>query len=342
MRGLYQLIEELNPDNRNMIVTVVEGEHLGEKALFSNKQLIWESNPQGFFSAHRAAVSDNLWEQMITLCGNTLFYELLTWEKKLVICGGGHVALSLIQLGHTIGFPVTVLEDRPAFADHAREAGARQVICDSFENGLARIPGDSDTFFVIATRDHRYDSLCLKLISNKKHAYIGMIGSQRKVGIIKETLLAEGTDQTVLDQLHAPIGVDIHAETPSEIAISIAAEIISVKNSQNLNCGYTRELKQALLQTQENKKKAVLATIIRRQGSAPRKTGTKMLIFPDRHIVGTIGGGYAEAKVIQKAVEIMHNEDTLPLVFQIDANGNRSEKEGMICGGLIELMLERV
>ena len=105
-----------------------------------------------------------------------------------------------------IGCPVTVLEDRPQFAEHARQAGATKVICDSFENGLAQIPGDTDTFFIIVTRGHRSDQLCLKLISQKDHAYIGMMGSRTRVAKVKESLMADGVDEDILDSLHAPIG----------------------------------------------------------------------------------------------------------------------------------------
>ena len=86
----------------------------------------------------------------------------------------------------------------------------------------------------------------------------------------------------------------------------------------------------------------MLATIIKRKGSAPRKVGTKMLIFPDGSTTGTIGGGSAEAAVIQKAVQIMERESPLPMTHQIDITGRTAEDEGMVCGGIVDFLLERV
>ena len=116
------------------------------------------------------------------------------WLKviRFVICGGGHVSIPIIQMGLMIGCHVTVLEDRLKFADHARRAGVHEVICDSFEEGLKRIKGDKDTFFIIVTRGHRYDQVCLENIAKKPHAYIGMIGSRMRVKKVKEAVIEKG------------------------------------------------------------------------------------------------------------------------------------------------------
>ena len=94
-----------------------------------------------------------------------LFCDCLGGEKRLVICGGGHVSMPVIQLGAMMEFTVTVLEDRPLYANNARRAGAHQVICDSFENGLDQTKGSKDTYFIILTRGHRYDQICLERIA---------------------------------------------------------------------------------------------------------------------------------------------------------------------------------
>lgn len=125
--------------------------------------------------------------------GKKLFCDCLGGEKRLVICGGGHVSMPVIQLGAMMEFTVTVLEDRPLYANNARRAGAHQVICDSFENGLDQIEGSKDTYFVILTRGHRYDQVCLERIAKMPHAYIGMIGSRKRVAKVKEVLIENGT-----------------------------------------------------------------------------------------------------------------------------------------------------
>lgn len=96
--------------------------------------------------------------------------------------------MPVIKIGIMMGWEVTVLEDRPKFADNARRAGASHVICEPFEEGLGKVPGSSDTYFVIVTRGHRYDQVCLEKIAEKEHAYIGMIGSRRRTTLVKKLL----------------------------------------------------------------------------------------------------------------------------------------------------------
>ena len=131
--------------------------------------------------------------------------------------------MPVIKIGIMMGWEVTVLEDRPKFADNARRAGASHVICEPFEEGLDKVPGSSDTYFVIVTRGHRYDQVCLEKIAEKEHAYIGMIGSRRRTTLVKKLLEEQGTDKAVLDAVYTPIGLDIGAETPEEIGVAIMA-----------------------------------------------------------------------------------------------------------------------
>ncbi len=265
-------------------------------------------------------------------------------EKQLVICGGGHVSIPLIEIGLKLGFLVTVLEDRPSFADNARRAGATQVICDSFTAGLSTIEGDEDTFFVIVTRGHRYDKQCLEQIVKKKHAYIGMIGSRKRVQIVKQELLEGGSPKEVLDTVHSPIGLDIGAETPAEIAIAIMAEMIEVKNKKQRNFGFTKEILQVIRNKETADAKKVLATIVSRKGSAPRAVGTKMLFLEDGRTIGTIGGGCMEAEVLRQAKQMLcAAENSVPAqLCHVDLTGNDAEDDGMVCGGIIDVLLEIV
>ena len=105
------------------------------------------------------------------------------------------------KIGKMLGFHVTVLEDRPLFANHARSAGADIVICDNFESGLEQISGDKNTYYVLVTRGHRYDQECLRIICEKPYAYIGMIGSRKRVKTVIEQLEQEGTDPEVLKEV---------------------------------------------------------------------------------------------------------------------------------------------
>ena len=340
--NLYERIEEANPNQHNLVLKVLDGDEIGQSALISDHKLVWESEEVGFFSRHLEEVEQVNENGIKELDGVRLFGEILAHEKKIVICGGGHVSIPVIKIGRMIGCKVTVLEDRPKFADHARIAGANQVICEPFEQGLEKIEGDEDTFFVIVTRGHRYDQECLRCICRKKHAYIGMIGSRRRVAMVKQTMLDEGADPEIINQVYTPIGLNIGAETPEEIAVAIMAEIIEVKNKrQKRNSGYSEDIIETILYDKDKAKK-VLATIVARKGSAPRTTGTKMLICPDGRCVGTIGGGCAESNILQNALTMLHMNEEKAKICRVDMTGSDAEDEGMVCGGIMDVLLEMV
>lgn len=303
--------------------TVLDGEHAGEKRLLHTARENSEIEFPGEDGSCRA------------------FRERVSRTPKLVICGAGHVSMPIIRMGKMLGFTVTVLEDRPKFADNARAAGADAVICEMFRDGLSQVKGDSDTWFVIVTRGHRYDTECLEAILKKTYAYVGMMGSRRRVAIVKDQLAEKGVDREALERVHTPIGLKISAEMPEEIAVSIMAEIIQIKNSRERGGGYSRELLAALTDPAKPGKR-VLATIISRKGSAPRGVGTKMLIREDGSTVDTIGGGCVESEIIQKALLMMRMEEPGFQICRVDMTLDAAEDEGMVCGGVVEVMLEMV
>ena len=301
--------------------TVLEGECAGEKRILLNE-------PEG-------ALPNVVMED-----GVRIFRERIGVRKKLYICGGGHVSMPIIRIGKMIGFSVTVLEDRPKFADNARAAGADQVLCEPFGDGLGRITGDEDSWFVIVTRGHRYDTECLESILKKRHAYVGMMGSRRRVAIVKDQLAKNGVSRELLDSVHTPIGLKIGAETPEEIAVSVMAEIIQVKSSRGSSGGYSEEILNGLVS--EDGRKKTVATIISRKGSAPRGIGTRMLIYEDGMTVDTIGGGCIESEIIQKALLMMRSGSPEFQLCRVDLTMDAAEDEGMVCGGVVEVMLELV
>lgn len=337
---MFEVIEGCNPNYRNIVMTVIHGEYFGEKVLVSNHEIVWESLENGFFAKNKEEILCVEESGMREVKGNIIFSEFLGREKKIVICGGGHVSMPLIRMGLMIGCLVTVLEDRPKFADNARREGATRVICEPFQEGLKQVEGDKDTFFVIVTRGHRYDQICLESIIEKKHAYIGMIGSRRRVIKVKESVLEKGGNSEVVDKVYTPIGLNIGAETPEEIAIAIMAEIIEVKNKKKQGLGYSKEIIQAVLSKESELKNKVLATIVMRKGSAPREMGTKMLIFTDGTCVGTIGGGCVESDIFQTGLLMLRTGKTEPKVCHVDMSGYNAENEGMVCGGIIKVLME--
>lgn len=341
MNSFYETLSEINPNAQNIALTVLSKDKQGAKCLVSAEKIAWESD--SFFSEHAdetLAVSGN---GIAQIAGLRVFAEVLGQEKKFVICGAGHISMPLIAMIRMLGCPVTVIDDRPYFVDNARRAQATTVYCEPFEEALAKIPGDNDTFFIIVTRGHRYDEACLSAIVRKPHAYIGMIGSRRRVGFVKESVIEGGGDPEVVSSVHTPIGLNIGAQTPEEIAIAIMAEIIQVKNAVRRTGGYPREIVRELCGENAANTTTVLATIVSRKGSAPRDVGTKMLILPDGHAIGTIGGGCVEADVMRRARMMLTSPQDFPpfQLIEVDMTAEAAEDEGMVCGGIIEVLLER-
>ena len=256
-------------------------------------------------------------------------------DPKLVVCGGGHIGIPVAKIGRMLGFRVTVLEDRPEFAENARAAGADEVILAPFDEGLARIPGDEDTFFVVVTRSHDLDNICLNAVCRKPHAYIGALGSRRRSALARERLVSEyGCDPETVASVHMPIGLPIGSETPEEIAVSVMAEIVQERNRTDRSGRWPRELLEAL-RDPDVKGSLALATVAERRGSAPRGVGTRMLIRPDGIAVGTVGGGELEAEVVQKALQMLSSG--APAETEVKAALNA---DGMACGGAVTVHIE--
>ena len=341
--NLYDVISELNINLENRLFIACDGDHAGEKMIVSAGEPVWMSDKDGFFSVHTSEAIASGDGCLTEIAGERVFAELLGNEKKLVICGAGHVSMPVIQIAKMLGFHVAAIDDRMQFVQNALDHGADEGICSGFEEALANIPGDPDTFFIIVTRGHLSDSECLLSIVEKPYAYIGMIGSRRKVGMVKQLLADNGIPQEVIDSVHTPIGLDIGAETPEEIAVAIMAEIIEVKNRTRKSTGIPAELMKALLSDERGP--AVLATIVSKKGSSPRSAGSRMLIAEDGSITETIGGGMAEARVIERACGMLAaNKNGLvrPEIMYVDMTGQQVLDEGMICGGAIEVLLEIV
>ncbi|MGC7872023.1 XdhC family protein [Desulfosporosinus sp. SYSU MS00001] len=164
-------------------------------------------------------------------------YRLLLEPQRtivqLLILGGGHIALPLAIMAKIVGYEITVVDDRPAFANSVRFKEADTVICADFAQALERITITPQTFVVIVTRGHRYDKVCLEKVIRQPAAYIGMIGSRKRVKALKAELEEEGVSAELLQNLHSPIGLKIGAETPEEIAVSILSELINVQREMD-------------------------------------------------------------------------------------------------------------
>jgi xanthine dehydrogenase accessory factor len=160
------------------------------------------------------------------------YVERIESAPTLLIVGAGHVAQALGQIAPGIGFEVDVLDDRPDYASHKRFPLARRRIIGQIEAELASIAIDRNSYIVIVTRGHNHDGRALAAVIDSPAAYIGMIGSKRKIKAIYDELSAQGTSIDKLLRVHAPIGYDIGAVSVPEIAISIAAQLVAVRRAQ--------------------------------------------------------------------------------------------------------------
>jgi xanthine dehydrogenase accessory factor len=277
--------------------------------------------------------------------------------KELIILGGGHIAKPLTKIAKLLGFWVVVVDERPDFADKKRFPEADQVVLSSYDKLENILDFGPQSHVVIVTPGHQHDWICLGQVLNYPLAYLGVIGSRQKVALTKEEMMKRGYEQSKVDAIYMPIGLDIGAETPEEIAISIAAELVKVRrggNAASLTMGDDKlmamfprtsnetqlDLFERVMSIAKHGKGAAVATIIKAEGSTPCKIGSRMLIQDDGSIYGTIGGGISEAMVCKKAVQIIHNGK--PEIFLVNMNSNRDDRTGMICGGLIEVFIEPV
>jgi xanthine dehydrogenase accessory factor len=161
-----------------------------------------------------------------------LYIETHRAPEQLIIVGAGHIAVPLAQLGVLLDFRVTVLDDREEFATAERFAdGVLVRRADFRRDPFAGVEIGDGTYVALVTRGHRWDFDCLRRIiaAPDRPRYIGMIGSRRRVRAAFEALLAAGVPRTELASIHAPIGLEIGAETPAEIAVAIAAELVAVR-----------------------------------------------------------------------------------------------------------------
>ncbi len=263
-------------------------------------------------------------------------------EQRLIVLGGGHVALPVVDFASKTGFSVVVADDRPSFANPMRFPSADGVICESFEKVFDRLNVTSSDYVVIITRGHRYDMLCLeKVLQGPEPFYVGMIGSRSRVAAVKNALIEMGYDAARVERTHTPIGLKIGALTPAEIAISILAEMISCKrlgggsgatNRSDMDMNVLRVL------AEETGEPKAVVTVLSARGSVPRGPGAKMLVYPDRRIIGSIGGGCCESAVIDIACRMIGTGRYR--LHTVNLTADITEEEGMACGGMLQVLIE--
>ncbi len=208
------------------IVGSVGGGEMESRIITTAKQVLADGKPRYI---DMTLSNDQRGDPMI--CGGEMeiFVEPLITTPNLVVIGAGHIGAAVAQLGQFLGFHVVVLDDRPEFVTPENLPHADERIAGDIVAKIRDLEITPRTYVVLVTRAHTLDAALLGAIVDKPAAYIGMLGSKRRVITVVDNLKKQGASEVALARVHAPIGVEIHAETPQEIAVSIMAEIIAVR-----------------------------------------------------------------------------------------------------------------
>ena len=160
-----------------------------------------------------------------------VLFDPLLPQEKLLILGAGHVGRALAAQAPALGFAVTVVDDRPEFLAEGLLPEGVRTVRDGFEAAMAAFPFDSATYAVVVTRGHQSDLQCVRAVLGKPYRYAGFMGSARKTRLILDQLRKEGFEPAKVDALCGPIGLDIAAETPQELAVAILGELVAVRRN---------------------------------------------------------------------------------------------------------------
>jgi xanthine dehydrogenase accessory factor len=158
-----------------------------------------------------------------------VFLEVLARAPRLIVVGAGHIAVPLAALAKLLEFNVTVVDDRVDFANHERFPDADTILLGPYRETVRSLSVDEDTYAVLVTRGHVHDQACLEELLQSQVAYIGMIGSKRRIRTVLDHLHDQGIGDDKLTRVWAPVGLDLGSQTPAEIALAIMAEIVKVR-----------------------------------------------------------------------------------------------------------------
>jgi xanthine dehydrogenase accessory factor len=181
-------------------------------------------------------------EESGLLCGGTMevYVEPILPDPGLFIFGAGHIGQCVAEIARTLGFKIAVIDDRLKYANAERFPGAGLYVAP-WDDAFQSLPVNDSSYILIATRGHRFDLACLRYAVQSPARYVGLLGSRRKNKLLFDTLQREGIDPARFERVYAPVGLEIGSETPEEIAVSVAAELVAVRKNLNV-----RPLKESL------------------------------------------------------------------------------------------------
>ena len=337
MKELFMILGEDSNALHRVMATILEP-GMASKTLIYGYEIKYCSGCREFFEKNLDEIVDVRTTGVYTIGGKEVYCEVLEELPELIVCGAGHVGAACIRAASYLDMHITCIEDREDFAEHALRMGADKALCGDYSELLSRIEGGENVYFLCMTRAHAFDETCLEQILRKPNAYVGMLGSSGKINKIRTDLIEKGIPGELFDTIHTPVGLDISANTPEEIAIAVMAEIISVKNTGKVISGaFDHEQLDAIASDTAG---PLLLTLIRKHLASPRDPGTKMVFTSDGQKWGTIGGGAAEAEALKIARGHINDPDFITEIIRVGDIG--SAGDGIVCGGVVDVLFERI
>lgn len=302
-----------------VVAIALNGKYKGKYVIYMDKKYLGEDIPD--IKEKVSTITDS---GIYNINGTDFFVHCIGIRPTVNIFGAGHVSKALVSVCAMLGFYVRVIDNRKEFAKKEYFPDADEVVlCDFNDINIALQPSD---YNIIVTSGHKHDMECAEFVLSKKFFYLGIIGSKTKAALMYDKLLAKGFSADVLSRINSPIGLKIGAQTPEEIAISIAAQMIE-KKYENPVWFIPKKLENLILSDKEY----TLGIIIEKNGSAPRGIGSMMAVCNDTS-VGTIGGGAAEFEFKENAAKL--NDMTI-----VDYDMTPLSGGNMVCGGNIRILV---
>lgn len=238
--------------------------------------------------------------------------------SKLIIAGAGHIGKALAYMADLLDFEVTIIDDRPEYANRENIPSADNIIVKPIGKAMKDVPKTNHTYIVIVTRGHRDDSDALRACIHSEVPYIGMIGSKKKVKLTRDNFISHGwATAAQFDRIHSPVGLEIGSKTIQEIAVSISAQLIQVRSQENAS-----------------RKEKYISAIILAAGESRRMGKPKMLLpFGDTSIIAKLANSAIRSR-IDKAIVVLgsgHEEISKQIQdYPLETVYNEAYKEGML------------
>jgi xanthine dehydrogenase accessory factor len=237
--NLYKAIQKiLQEGSTATLATIVDSnENIGAKLLVDEKENLTgdlgnEELNKSVSDYSKTFLSSRAETITSEILGTRIMFERIEPEPRLVICGAGHVGAALARLAAMVGYEVSLIDDRAEFVSSERftEKNIIPIATKDWSSDIHKSIGTGRGVSVaIVTRGHKEDELCLRAVLESKPDYVGMIGSKRRTRIVISHLRDEGIDEKLLESVYAPIGLDIGAVSPEEVALAILAEIVALR-----------------------------------------------------------------------------------------------------------------